>query len=354
MSLSPNAQFNLQTTGSNNGLWGVNLNGNFSIADGLLGGRVTVSCAGSSNINVSASQAQNVFQILTGALTGNIFYILPATGGFFYVTNNTTGAYTLTVVNTALGTGISIPQGTSQLLFSNPDNTTVYSTLPTALALSTLSLSGHLTSTLSTGTAPFVVASTTPVANLSIGGNAATATLASTVTTNANLTGGVTSVGNAATVVTNANLTGPITSTGNAVSALTAHNVLIGAGSSAITYAAPSTAGQALISNGASSDPSFQTISGIPVVTSGASGKIVFGAVTLQWGSGTSSPGPGGSSNSFGTPFSSTPYSVAFASTSVSGGASYLTSITSSGFTAIGGNGGGGSVTINWTAIGPT
>jgi hypothetical protein len=58
-----------------------------------------------------------------------------------------------------------------------------------------LSVSGQLTSTVATGTAPLVVTSTTPVANLNIGGNAAT------VTTNANLTGDVTSTGNATTVV---------------------------------------------------------------------------------------------------------------------------------------------------------
>jgi hypothetical protein len=39
-----------------------------------------------------------------------------------------------------------------------------------------LSVSGQLTSTVATGTAPLVVTSTTPVANLNIGGNAATAT----------------------------------------------------------------------------------------------------------------------------------------------------------------------------------
>ena len=49
-------------------------------------------------------------------------------------------------------------------------------------------------SDVATGTAPFVVASTTQVANL----NAATAGNAATVTTNANLTGHVTSTGNAA------------------------------------------------------------------------------------------------------------------------------------------------------------
>lgn len=60
--------------------------------------------------------------------------------------------------------------------------------------LVSLSTSGQITSSVSTGTAPFVVASATPVANLSIGGNAAT------VTTNANLTGPITSVGNATAV----------------------------------------------------------------------------------------------------------------------------------------------------------
>ena len=61
-----------------------------------------------------------------------------------------------------------------------------------------LSVSGQLTSTVATGTAPLVVTSTTPVANLSIGGNAAT------VTTNANLTGDVTSSGNATTIAADA------------------------------------------------------------------------------------------------------------------------------------------------------
>lgn len=45
-----------------------------------------------------------------------------------------------------------------------------------------ITYSGQLTSTVSTGTAPFVVTSTTPVANLSIGGNAATATNATNAT----------------------------------------------------------------------------------------------------------------------------------------------------------------------------
>jgi hypothetical protein len=86
----------------------------------------------------------------------------------------------------------------------------------TSLTATGIVTGSQLTSTIATGTAPLVITSTTPVANLNIGGNAATATLASNVTTNANLTGMVTSVGNATTVVTNANLTGEVTSVGNA------------------------------------------------------------------------------------------------------------------------------------------
>ena len=70
-----------------------------------------------------------------------------------------------------------------------------------------LTVSGQLHSTVATGTAPFVVTSTTPVANLSIGGNAATATI---VTTNANLTGEVTSIGNATSIAANAVTTAKI------------------------------------------------------------------------------------------------------------------------------------------------
>lgn len=86
------------------------------------------------------------------------------------------------------------------------DGTTIGATTATTGRFTTVNASGQVTSTVTTGTAPFVVASTTAVANLT----------SSNVTTNANLTGGVTSVGNAATVVTNANLTGAVTSVGNA------------------------------------------------------------------------------------------------------------------------------------------
>jgi len=55
------------------------------------------------------------------------------------------------------------------------------------VSATTISASGVITSTLATGTAPFTVASTTAVANLSIGGNAATATSATSATNATNV-----------------------------------------------------------------------------------------------------------------------------------------------------------------------
>lgn len=118
---SPNLGLILQTTGSNNGTWGVVLNSDLSIVDSRLGSLVTVNCAGSSNITVSASQAQNLTHLLTGVLTGNIEYIMPDAGGFYIISNNTTGSFTLKVVDAHLGTGVTIPQGTTCFVFVNSD-----------------------------------------------------------------------------------------------------------------------------------------------------------------------------------------------------------------------------------------
>lgn len=75
--------------------------------------------------------------------------------------------------------------------------------------------------------------------------------------------GSITIIGNPGTNTLTTELTG-----------LTAHNVLVGAGTTTITNVAPSTAGFVLTSNGASTDPSFQTIStsGAVITVTGNSG----------------------------------------------------------------------------------
>ena len=89
---------------------------------------------------------------------------------------------------------VSTGAGTIEEISTTGSGSVVRATSPTlvtpvigAATGTSLSVSGQLTSTVATGTAPLVVTSTTPVANLSIGGNAATATSASTAT---NIAGG--------------------------------------------------------------------------------------------------------------------------------------------------------------------
>lgn len=66
--------------------------------------------AGSSNVTLTAAECANKVMTFTGALTGNIEVRVTNTVSVYYVYNNTSGAYTLTL-KTAAGTGIAITQG---------------------------------------------------------------------------------------------------------------------------------------------------------------------------------------------------------------------------------------------------
>src|SRR5690242_5826211 len=64
----------------------------------------------------------------------------------------------------------------------------------------------------------------------------------------------------------NANSTGVVAYNGSGnftASAVTNHNVLVGGASNSITSVAPGASGTVLASNGASANPSFQTVAGI-------------------------------------------------------------------------------------------
>lgn len=88
---------------------------------GLVNGISTINCAGSANVVLTAAQAGvNVLE-LVGALTGNIAVIVPTPPGNWIVSNQTTGAYTVTV-KTASGNGIVVAQGYSNELWSDGAN----------------------------------------------------------------------------------------------------------------------------------------------------------------------------------------------------------------------------------------
>lgn len=119
-----NKIYELQATGENDGTWGSLLNSVLSIVDLNLGGRLSIDVSGSSNVTLTTTQARNITHILSGTLTGNIEYQFPASnGGFYYVQNATSGAYTVTVIP-AGGTGVVLTQGYAALIFINPTSTT--------------------------------------------------------------------------------------------------------------------------------------------------------------------------------------------------------------------------------------
>ena len=81
----------------------------------------SISVAGTGNYVLSGTELNRIAYSFTGLLTGNRNVIVPGTVQQYWVTNNTTGAYTLTV-KTAAGTGVTIGQGESTILYCNGVN----------------------------------------------------------------------------------------------------------------------------------------------------------------------------------------------------------------------------------------
>jgi len=126
-SYSPNLNLELQATGEDTGAWGQNLNNNvFSIIDAVLGNTFTLPLSGT-DVTLTTSQTQNNFIHLTGTLTTNVNVIFPQIGRTFFVKNDTTGSFTVTLKTSAAGTPTTatVAQGGSSFVVL--DGTNVYS-----------------------------------------------------------------------------------------------------------------------------------------------------------------------------------------------------------------------------------
>lgn len=84
-------------------------------------GRLNLSVAGNSNVTLTAAQARNQILNFTGVLTGNINIIVPDGPQQWTVSNNTTGAFTITV-KTSAGGGVIVAQGTTVPVISDGTN----------------------------------------------------------------------------------------------------------------------------------------------------------------------------------------------------------------------------------------
>jgi hypothetical protein len=79
---------------------------------------VSINVAGTGAYTLSGAELNRVSYNFNGVLTGNKTVIVPNTIQQYWVVNNTTGAYTLTV-KTVTTSGVEVPQGTSAILYSN-------------------------------------------------------------------------------------------------------------------------------------------------------------------------------------------------------------------------------------------
>lgn len=226
---TPILQLALPVTGELNGTWGDVVNNNItSMVEQAIAGLATINTWTTASHTLTTAdgttdEARCAILQCSGAPGAAATVICPAFSKVYIIKNSVTGGYAVTL-KTSAGTGISVPNGGTALLycdgtnvvsggglggdvvgpasatdtaiatfdgvtgkliknnasvtiaaniitalgFSGPHNGTVGATTPNTAAVTTLSATGAITSTLVTGTAPLVVASTTKVANLNV------------------------------------------------------------------------------------------------------------------------------------------------------------------------------------------
>lgn len=118
VSPTPNKGYTYPAHGGAVNAWDTPINTDIDTIDTNLGGTVSFSLAAGSVV-LSASQAQNLSYTLTGLLVGNVTVTWPAVGGFYIVDNQTTGAFTVTLLSVGGGTTVLAPQGFVTFIWAN-------------------------------------------------------------------------------------------------------------------------------------------------------------------------------------------------------------------------------------------
>jgi hypothetical protein len=83
--------------------------------------RLSLNVSGSSNVTLTPTQAANDVMNFTGTLTGNIEVVCPTSVKNYFLTNATSGAFSLTF-QTASGSGVSVSQGSSVIVTCDGTN----------------------------------------------------------------------------------------------------------------------------------------------------------------------------------------------------------------------------------------
>jgi len=251
---------------------------------------------------LSGANLNRIAYSLGGTLTTNMEVLIPATIQQYWISNDTSGAFTLTV-KVAGQTGVVIPQGSRGIYYCNGTDIIDADTASFAFPL-TVAQGG-------TG------ATTESGARINLGGTSVGIGVFTAVTAADGRVALIAAKSGANSDITSlTGLTTPLSvpQGGTGVATLTANGVLYGSGASALAATAVGTTGQVLVGNTGAA-PTWSTLSGIGVTSfsAGSTGltpsTATTGVVTLA---GTLGVGNGGT----GTATAFTAGSVVFAGAS--------------------------------------
>lgn len=104
--------------------WSTPVNNDWDIIDKAFGGKTTLNVVSvSGTVALTASQYQPPIIIMSGALTANINYQIPAgVGGFWFIYNNTSGSFSITFSSGGGGTSVTLVQGKTTAVISDGTN----------------------------------------------------------------------------------------------------------------------------------------------------------------------------------------------------------------------------------------
>lgn len=116
-------------TGEKSGTWGTIANLNYDMLEAAIAGTVTISTTSGTvvltNVDYTNDQAKKAILYCNGALVGNLILEIPNASKTYWVYNNTTGSYTVSI-KTNSGSAKTITQGAAANLYCDGSNTVVF------------------------------------------------------------------------------------------------------------------------------------------------------------------------------------------------------------------------------------
>jgi hypothetical protein len=112
-SYTTNKYIEKPANGDYNNTWSTPVNSDWDVIDTAFGGTTTINAVGASGtVTLTTTQYRPPIIAITGTLTANVNYQLPAgVGGFWYIFNNTSGAFSILFSSAGGGSTVTVPQG---------------------------------------------------------------------------------------------------------------------------------------------------------------------------------------------------------------------------------------------------